>query len=104
MISALRNRDGFAYAWMVWRIVDENGHPNDAGRYIYICHVWIHEIFRGTRTIKELFCTMLDDPRAQGKAGAYWENLKRNEKPTPLYPIEKLAKLAGKETSQCVLS
>ncbi len=104
MVSTLKNSDGLVYAYMAWRIVDEKGYANNSGHYLYIVDTWIHDSYRKNRTLKNLFLQLDRDPRVKDVAGIYWENLKRNERLTPLYQRSKLAMLAGKETSECVLS
>lgn len=104
MIATIKNDNGFVQAYAVWSVVDEKGNPNAAGQYLYIVDIWIHESLRRTRSMKELFAMILTDKKSENVAGIYWENLKHKERPTPLYPRERLAKLARKEMSQCVQS
>ena len=101
MISKLKNKDGFVFAYTEWRIVDETGHQNKAGHYCLISDLWIHPNHRQTNALKELIAMIDSHERMNDVIGVYWENLKNGTRLTPMYSRERLARFFRKE-SECL--
>lgn len=100
MISTLKNFDGMIYAYAEWRVVDETGTMNSAGRYLYINDLWIHEKYRGKEVMNALIRLMDEHELVKHVVGVYWENLKHKNRLTPLYNRERLSKLS-KRSQEC---
>lgn len=104
MMHVLKNSDGYVYAYVDAYTVDHEGVPNKAGRYVYVCSLWIHEKFRGLGVLKALVALIDADPDITGAPWVYWKNERRNDRSMPLRPRASILKLMGvnKEKTTCL--
>ena len=90
MISALKNEEGFIYAYCEWWIVNEEGINSNQGNYLYIKDLWIHPKRRLDGTLKNLVWQIDQDEK--NCQFVYWNNLKHN-RITPTYDREQFRRM-----------
>lgn len=96
MISVLKNPEGLVFAYMEWSVVDETGARNNKGHYLHVHQLWIHPDSRKQDAIRALISECDGHEKMKDVVGVYWKNLRRGKRPTPLFPRERLAKMARK--------
>lgn len=102
MLTTLKNRDGYIYSLIDWRVVDNHGEVNKAGHYLYIRHFWIHPKHRNYETWKMIIGQLNSEPEIKDTVYVYWKNTKHNYRLTPLYLRTRLVEVIRKESSPCL--
>lgn len=73
MIDTLKNREGLAYAYVEWQVLDAAGYQSNDGQYIYVKNMWIHEKRRESLAFKCLINKIYRHPYSQKASFVYWE-------------------------------
>jgi hypothetical protein len=100
MIETLKNSEGYIYAYVSWRVVDEKGHANLFGRYVHVNDIWVHEKYRDLGVMKALIKIIASHKSTKKAEYVYWTN-RKNKRQTPLYNKWDILRLTGakKETA-----
>jgi len=53
MLAIRKNEDGYVYAYVDYRIVNQDGTDNKEGIYCYVWNIWVHPKYRRKDVLKE---------------------------------------------------
>ena len=99
MIATLKDERGYVYAYIEYHILDEKSQFKDFGEYCFIQTLWVHPCRRRTsfnpyiNELKGLIKKVNEDKFMKNVKWVSWWNEKHDDRPTPNYPRERLAKL-----------
>lgn len=72
MTHTLHTKEGFIYAYTIFRTVDIDGKPKNEGLYIYIEDMWIHDSYHFGKTLKELIKYIDEHSECKNAKFVYW--------------------------------
>ena len=75
MISVLKTKDDYCYAYCEWRLLDKDGKKDGKIDYVYIRDLWIHPLHQGGWTMQKLIY-LLDKDIPNTINWVYWRNWK----------------------------
>jgi len=92
MVSTLKNLQGYIYGFAEWYVLNDKGHFQEDGDYIYIHEIWIHENKRRSKALKHLIHKIDTHECSHRARHVYWNN-EKHDRLTKSFKRERLAKI-----------
>lgn len=80
MITALKNEDGFIFAYLEWQVVDKNGAFKNFGEYVYVQDCWIHRHRREKGLLAQMARITARHPHVAKSKYVYWNRKKYGDR------------------------
>lgn len=80
MITVIKNKEGYIYAYCEWLLTDEEGNWDSFGSYVWVNDLFIHKSIRGKVKIIREFIDRISTKEAPSARYVYWSRKKYTDK------------------------